>query len=86
MKKTVTYVLCTVALLAALAGCSRSDKGKVTPAPTNNVITTNSPMISPNVSDDPDTSPVIPSDIIPSDIVSPMPSDNVSAAPRGSKK
>ena len=39
MKKTVTYLLCAAMLMLALSACG-SDKGKVTPKPSSDIVVT----------------------------------------------
>ena len=66
MKKTVTYLLCATVLLLTLTACG-SDKGKVTPKPTGDIVVTSTPLpaetilpqmtASPNVSASPSAAP-----------------------------
>lgn len=70
MKKTVTYLLCAALLMFALTACG-TDKGKVTPKPSSDIVVTATPVptvkptstvapsmtAQPNVSSSPSTNP-----------------------------
>ena len=70
MKKTVTYLLCATVLLLTLTACG-SDKGKVTPKPTGDIVVTSTPL--------PTVSPA--ETILPQMTASPNVSASPSAAP-----